>query len=150
MTLTYQLATRDDVPRIVELLADDALGKGREGADMAPYLAAFDQLQQETGNQLLVGVDAQGQVMATYQLTFISGLSRKAARRAQIEAIRVHASLRGQGYGADMVADAEARARQAGCSLMQLTTDKTRKRAQAFYESRGYTASHEGFKRLLG
>ena len=40
--------------------------------------------------------------------------------------------------------------RQAGCSLMQLTTDKTRKRAQAFYESRGYTASHEGFKRLLG
>lgn len=149
MTLTFRDATRADVPRIVALLADDALGQGRESTDIAPYLAAFDALQGEGGNHLIVGTDASGTVMATYQLTLISGLSRAAARRAQVEAIRVDAALRGQGLGAAMMADAETRARAAGCTLMQLTTDNTRTRARAFYERLGFTATHTGFKRNL-
>ncbi len=148
MPMTFRDATRADVPRIVEMLADDTLGATREGDDLAGYLAAFDALQSDGGNHLIVGeIDAQ--VMGTYQLTFISGLSLKASRRAQVESIRVDSSLRGQGYGARMLEDAEIRARAAGCSLMQLTTNKSRERAQAFYESIGFTASHIGFKRVL-
>lgn len=146
--LTFRLATRADVPAVVALLADDVLGRGRESAELAPYLAAFDAMQAEGGNQLIVG-EAGDQVLATYQLTVISGLSLSAARRAQIEAVRVDASLRGQGAGAALMADAEARARAAGASLMQLTSNASRTDAHRFYERLGYAPSHIGFKKPL-
>ena len=93
--------------------------------------------------------EAGDQVLATYQLTVISGLSLSAARRAQIEAVRVDASLRGQGAGAALMADAEARARAAGASLMQLTSNASRTDAHRFYERLGYAPSHIGFKKPL-
>ena len=146
--LTFRLATRADVTAVVALLADDVLGRGRESAELAPYLAAFDAMQAEGGNQLIVG-EAGDQVLATYQLTVISGLSLSAARRAQIEAVRVDASLRGQGAGAALMADAEARARAAGATLMQLTSNASRTDAHRFYERLGYAPSHIGFKKPL-
>lgn len=146
--MKFREATRDDVPRIVAMLSDDILGQGREGADPGVYLQAFDRMQEEANNLLIVG-EVDGVVAATYQLTFISGLSVRAARRAQIESIRVDAHLRGQGYGRKILDDAEARARAAGCTLLQLTTNATRSRARAFYERSGFTASHIGFKRDL-
>jgi len=148
MSLTFRTATRDDVPAIVALLTDDILGATRETDDLAPYLAAFDQLQNEGGNQVIIGVQ-NDEIVATYQLIFISGLSLRAARRAQVESIRVVARLRGQGLGQAMMDNADKRARAAGCSLMQFTTNKTRNRAQAFYERLGFTPSHVGYKRSL-
>jgi GNAT superfamily N-acetyltransferase len=42
-----------------------------------------------------------------------------------------------------------ARARERGCRLAQLTTDKRRTDAHRFYESLGFVASHEGMKLAL-
>ncbi|MGC9368994.1 MAG: GNAT family N-acetyltransferase [Paracoccaceae bacterium] len=148
MSVIFREARREDVPAIVAMLADDALGAAREGTDLAPYLAAFDAMKEEGGNHLIVG-EQDGRVVATYQLTFISGLSLRAARRAQIESVRVASDARGAGLGAEMMRDAEVRARAAGCGLLQLTTNKSRDRAHAFYERIGFTASHIGFKRSL-
>ena len=36
-----------------------------------------------------------------------------------------------------------------GCSLVQLTTDKSRTDAHRFYENLGFKASHEGYKLAL-
>lgn len=149
MTLSWRKAGREDVPAVVALLADDPLGAGRETDDMAKYYAAYDLMQSEGNNHLFVAEDAQGRVMATYQLTFISGLSRKASRRAIVESVRVASDARGQGLGAALMADAETRARAAGCSLIQLTSDKSRSDAHRFYERLGYEASHLGFKKPL-
>lgn len=146
--VTFRPATRDEVPAIVALLRDDTLGAAREAEDPAPYLAAFDRMAEEGANQIIAGV-ADGQVVACYQITFITGLSLHAARRAQVEGVRVAAHLRGQGIGATLMADAEARARAAGCALIQLTSNATRARARAFYERLGFTPSHIGFKRAL-
>jgi GNAT superfamily N-acetyltransferase len=44
---------------------------------------------------------------------------------------------------------AAQRARERGCTLIQLTSDKARVDAHRFYASLGYEASHEGFKLLL-
>lgn len=38
------------------------------------------------------------------------------------------------------------RARERGCGLMQLTSNKRRTAAHRFYERLGYARSHEGFK----
>ena len=146
--IRWREATRDDVATVVAMLADDVLGKGREQAGLDSYLAAFDAMQAEAGNRVIVGVGDDG-IVATYQITFISGLSLGAARRAQIESVRVAGSVRGQGVGAALVEDAEARARAAGCSLLQLTSNATRADALRFYEAQGFTPSHVGFKKVL-
>lgn len=146
--MIWREATRVDVPAVVALLADDVLGHGRESADLAPYLAAFDAMQEEGGNRLIVA-EQDGRVVACYQLTLISVLSLTAARRAQVEGVRVAADLRGRGLGAALMADAEARARAAGCQLIQLTTNATRTDAHRFYARLGFTPSHIGFKKPL-
>lgn len=146
--MIWREANRDDVAAVVALLADDALGKSRETDELSVYLSAFEDMQRETGNSLIVG-DQDGRVVACYQLCLISGLSISAARRAIIEGVRVASDLRGQGVGALLIADAEARARQGGCALIQLTTNAVRKDAQRFYERLGFTASHIGFKKPL-
>ncbi|PRY25407.1 acetyltransferase (GNAT) family protein [Aliiruegeria haliotis] len=148
MTLLWREALRYDVPVIVAMLADDVLGKAREDTDPDPYFAAFDAMRMEGGNHLIVG-ESEGRIVATYQLTFISGLSLKASRRAQVESVRVDGELRGQGIGVALMADAEARARDAGCSLIQLTSNASRDRAHDFYRGLGYEASHVGFKKVL-
>ncbi|HRO14368.1 MAG TPA: GNAT family N-acetyltransferase [Paracoccus sp. (in: a-proteobacteria)] len=147
MTL-FRPATRADIPAVVAMLADDILGAGREGAEMAPYLAAFDAMQDEGANHLIVGENG-GHIVACYQIVFISGLSLSGARRAEIEGVRVAAHLRGRGLGAALMADAEARARAAGCRLIQLTTNRMREDAHRFYARLGFTPSHIGFKKSL-
>ena len=146
--IRFRPAKRADVPEIVAMLADDMLGKGREVDDLSHYLDAFEAMERENNNMVYVG-EQDGRVVATYQLTIISGLSLSASRRAQIEAVRVDALLRGQGAGAALIADAEERARLAGAKLMQLTTNASRKDAHRFYERLGYAPSHIGYKKPL-
>jgi GNAT superfamily N-acetyltransferase len=82
-------------------------------------------------------------------LTILAGLSRGGGRRALVEAVRVSADLRSKGIGALMMAECEARARAAGATMIQLTTDRSREAAHRFYERLGYTASHLGMKKPL-
>lgn len=146
--IRFREATREDVAAVVALLADDDLGAARETGALSGNLAAYDAMRAEGTNLLIVGESA-GKIVATYQITFITGISLRATRRAEIEGVRVRGDLRGQGVGADLMADAEARARAAGCGLIQLTSNATRERARRFYERLGFTASHIGFKRDL-
>lgn len=148
MTVAFRLAHREDVAAIIALLQDDALGVTREGSALDVYVQAFDAMAQEGGNLLIVGA-MDVRIVATYQLTFITGLSLRAARRAQIESVRVASDLRGQGVGHLMVKDAVTRARAAGCSLMQLTMNKSRTDTARFYADLGFTPSHIGYKRNL-
>ncbi len=150
MRVTFRVATRDDVAAIIDLFRDDYLGQGRENPDdMAAYLIAFDGIENEPNNDIIVGEDEDGTIVATYQLTCIAGLALAATRRAQVEGVRVASHLRGQGIGEAMFQDVEARARAAGCGLVQLTMNQTRKDAHRFYERIGFVASHTGFKRPL-
>lgn len=148
MTVRFRPARREDVAAIVALLADDPLGAQRETAGAATYLAAYDRIAADPNARLIVG-EAAGRIVATYQLNFLHGLSLKGATRAQLEAVRVAADLRGRGTGALLVADAEARAKAGGARLLQLTTHKSRARAHAFYERLGFTATHIGYKREI-
>ena len=147
--MIFRNGTRADVPAIVALLADDPLGKGREGAAPEAYLAAFDEITANPTHQLIVAED-QGRIVACAQLTLLAGLSRGGARRGLVEAVRVAKGLRSQGIGAALMAECEARARAAGATVLQLTTDKSRVRAHTFYARLGFAASHIGMKKPLG
>jgi ribosomal protein S18 acetylase RimI-like enzyme len=83
---------------------------------------------------------------ACLQLTFIPGLTYSGGTRAQIEGVRVDTELRGAGIGRALIEHAVSISREKPCVLVQLTTDKRRDEAQAFYQTLGFTASHEGMK----
>jgi ribosomal protein S18 acetylase RimI-like enzyme len=144
--LRIRRATSDDVPAIVALLADDALGRARESAvDHERYEAAFDAIDSDPHQLLTVG-ELAGAVVATMQLTFIPGLSRRGAWRAQIEGVRVASTARGRQLGEQLVRWAVEQARARGCALLQLTSDNRRPDAHRFYQRLGFVASHTGFK----
>lgn len=148
MAVTFRPATEADLPALVAMLADDILGRARETEDMAPYRAAFAEIAADPRQHLIVAEEG-GRVVASCQLTILPGLSRRGARRALVEGVRVAADLRSTGIGAALMAEAEAMARAAGCSMIQLTTDRARSRAHAFYERLGYDQSHFGYKKSL-
>ena len=47
------------------------------------------------------------------------------------------------------MAECEVRARAAGCTIIQLTTDKSRHDAHRFYDRLGFETSHLGMKKPL-
>ena len=145
-------ATEADVPAVVGLLAADQLGASRDGVhddgDLAAYAAAFRRIDADPAH-LLVVAEKDGQIVGTFQLSFVPGLARRGALRAQIEAVRVAADQRGAGLGAAMMRWAIDEARRRGCALVQLTSDKERTEAHRFYAGLGFVASHEGMKLRL-
>jgi GNAT superfamily N-acetyltransferase len=147
----FRAAIRGELPAIVAMLADDALGATREKLASplpAEYYAAFDAIERDPNNELIVA-DLNGKAVGVLQLTYLPGISRLGSWRALIEGVRVDASMRSAGLGRKLIACAVERARSRGCRLVQLTSDKSRPDAIRFYESLGFVASHEGFKLAL-
>jgi GNAT superfamily N-acetyltransferase len=141
--LSFRRARREDLPRLLALLAHDTLGKNRKpaGASDLVYSAAFDLIDRDH-TQVLLGGELDGKVIAMLHLTFIPGLSRRGAWRANIEAVRVVSPLRGQGIGARLMDQARQIARERGCLLAQLTSDKQRQDAHRLNEQPGSIVSH--------
>jgi GNAT superfamily N-acetyltransferase len=141
-------ATRADIPAIVHLLADDPLGQKRERDEdplPAAYYEAFEQIDGDPRNQLVV-VEAYGEVVGTLQLTMLPYLTHQGGTRAQIEAVRVDKRYRSHGVGQVLFEWAIEQARQAGCRMVQLTTNAEREDAHRFYTRLGFVASHIGMK----
>jgi ribosomal protein S18 acetylase RimI-like enzyme len=152
MTLVFRQAIKEDVERIVEMLADDVLGKARERYTQplpASYLEAFQAIDADPNNELIVAVDGKGRVVGVQQVTFTPYLTHQGSWRATIEGVRTDSTVRGQGIGGQLIRYAIERAKERGCRLVQLTTDKQRPDALRFYEGLGFTPSHEGMKMKL-
>ncbi|MCU1372236.1 MAG: family N-acetyltransferase [Ilumatobacteraceae bacterium] len=148
MDPSFRRAQRADLPAIIALLHDDVLGASRERSDLAPYEAAFADIDADPRHLLVVGI-VDDEVVACLQATVLPCLTHGGRRRAQVEGVRVGARHRGAGIGADLLRWTFAWAQEQGCGVIQLTTDKARPDALRFYESLGFTATHEGMKRPL-
>jgi ribosomal protein S18 acetylase RimI-like enzyme len=148
----FRTATREDLPQIVRLLAEDPLGAQRERFEEPlpqAYLDAYERMSRQPGNRILVAVE-DGAVVGCVQLTIIAGLSRQGLTRAQLEGVRVAKDRRGSRLGEALMRHAIEVARAEGCGLVQLTTDRRREGAHRFYERLGFVASHLGMKLEIG
>jgi GNAT superfamily N-acetyltransferase len=149
--LTVREALLDDLPAIVAMLADDALGAARENPTTPlerAYLDGFAAIEADPNHQLLVG-SLGAEIVATLQVTFLPGLSHRGMWRGQVESVRVASAHRGKGLGAAIMAEAVARCRARGCGLVQLGTAISRTDAHRFYARLGFERSHYGFKMTL-
>jgi ribosomal protein S18 acetylase RimI-like enzyme len=149
--IAMRRATRDDLPALVALLADDALGSARESCTtpLPPcYDAAFDAIERDANQELMVAT-LEGRTVGTLQLTFTPSLSFRGGWRATVESVRVAAAERALGIGSQMLRWAIARANERGCRLVQLSSHKSRSDAIRFYQRLGFRATHEGMKLTL-
>lgn len=151
MSLVFRQAVNADLPSLVSLLANDLLGSHREDASLPLQQSYFDAMQAITNdpNNWLLVVEQGSQLVGMLQLTFIPYLTHKGSWRCLIEGVRIHEDFRGQGFGEQMFQYAIAQAKEKGCSIVQLTSDKQRPDALRFYEKLGFKATHEGFKLAL-
>lgn len=152
MNIKFRKAAKDDLTHIIKMLADDQLGSTREDSSMPikqRYLDAFEIIDTDPNNELIVlesDDPTNPAILGILQLTYIPYLTYKGSWRCLIEGVRVHQDFRGQGLGTQLFEWAIDRAKQRGCNIVQLTSNKTRSEAIRFYESLGFQASHEGFK----
>ena len=146
-SITIRRARRDDVGAIVGMLADDALGSGRERIEdplPSSYFRAFEAVERDPNIHLVVAQDGDGDVIGCLQLCILPGLSSQGASRALIEDVRVASHCRSRGIGEQLVQWAVKEARGRGCRLVELLTHNTRVDAQRFYERLGFARSHVG------
>lgn len=136
--MTPRKALIKDIPAIIQLIANDKLGKLRENyKDPLPkqYCEAFHNIATDPNQELVVIENGSQEVIGTLQLSFIQYLTYQGGIRAQIEAVRIHSDYRSLGLGQRIVEWAIDRAKENGVHLVHLTTDKKRPDALHFYEN---------------
>ena len=151
MELKYRSAEFEDLESLVALLSNDPLGGKREDASIPlnrGYIEAFEAIARDPNNELLV-VELEYSLVGMLQLTFVPYLTHIGSWRCLIEGVRIHSDYRGQGLGEQMFGHAIELAKNKGCTIVQLTSDKQRPDAIRFYEKLGFKATHEGFKLTL-
>lgn len=149
--LVVRRAIDSDLEALIDLLADDELGRNRElpARPLAKsYRDAFEEIAGDPNAELVV-LERDGEIAGTLQLNFMRGIALQGARRAQIEAVRIHSSWRGRKLGEFLIRWAIERARERGCHVVQLTTNLARRDAHRFYERLGFRATHAGMKLAL-
>ncbi len=142
-------ATRNDIDKIIEMIADDALGKTRENYQIPlpnEYIVAYENIVADKNQELIVVENEGSEIIGTFQLSFIQYMTYRGGIRAQIEAVRIRKDQRGLGIGKTMFEWAINRAKKRNAHLLQLTTDKKRLKAIKFYEDLGFKSTHEGMK----
>ena len=147
----FRRAKLGDLEDIIYLLADDELGKKREKLSVtipSNYLDAFMRIDADP-NQFLMVVESRDIIVGTCHLTLIPSLTFQGGLRMNVEAVRIASSYRGQGIGEWMINQVLLLARQEGCKIIQLTTNKERVDAKKFYEKLGFKSTHEGMKMYL-
>ena len=148
----FRKAVIEDLEAIVEMLADDELGQKRENFKIPlpeVYKNAFDKINNDESQELMVVVDKSNEVVGTMQISFIQYLTYQGGIRAQVEAVRIRKDQRGGGIGRAMIKWAIERAKENRAHVIQLTTDKKRPEAIEFYQKLGFKDSHEGMKMHL-
>jgi GNAT superfamily N-acetyltransferase len=139
-----EVAVRDAEPRDAPALAR-LLGE-------LGYPATADQVERRlerlgAADRLLVA-EAGGEVVGLAGL-HVSPSVEYDADAAQVSAIVVDESRRGEGIGRALMVALEAEARSRGCVLLFLTTAERRADAHAFYRALGYEETGRRFAKPL-
>ncbi|HUF53914.1 MAG TPA: GNAT family N-acetyltransferase [Dehalococcoidia bacterium] len=149
MPPVIRTATRDDLPRIVDLLAQLAPDvPDREDPSRIEIYAAALARTEAQGQRLLVSDDARS-ILGTLALVIVENLSHRGSPYAIIENVVVDEAARGRGHGEALIRAAIEQAREAGCYKISLTSNKRRTNAHRFYERLGFQRTHEAFRITL-
>jgi ribosomal protein S18 acetylase RimI-like enzyme len=139
-----KLALRDARPKDAEAIAAliGALGYEATAAEVRKRLAALA----KAGQQAIVA--EKGAVIGVLTTSMMNVLHRPQPV-GRISMLVVAEDVRGGGIGAALVAEAEKRLAAKGCGLVEVTSNRKRLRAHAFYEKLGYERTSYRFNKVL-
>ena len=140
-TVAIRDAHAGDLPVMRTLLAE--LGYVVDAQTLASRFAAFS----ARGERALVAEQA-GHVIGLATLHMTPVLHR-AGGVGRVTALVVTGSMRGTGAGAALMREAERIMTDAGCVLMEVTSNRKRIDAHRFYERLGYEATSFRFGKPL-
>jgi GNAT superfamily N-acetyltransferase len=144
-----RLATKDDIPRILELYEQLSIGTANAELNRSPtleeYRSVFTEFTRIPRHEILVA-EYNREVVGTIVFLIEPNLSHRALPWALVENVIVDEKYRRYGFGKLLMEYAINRAKEAGCYRVVLTSDKRRKEAHQFYRSLGFEASAEGFR----
>jgi ribosomal protein S18 acetylase RimI-like enzyme len=127
-----------DASEVVRLLA--LLGHLQPAVDAKTRLAAF----LDQGQHVLVAARAgsgAGAPLVGAVTLHITPVMHRAGPIGRLTAVIVDESVRGQGIGRALVAASEVLLFKRGCAMIEITSNKKRTDAHAFYEGLGYTGT---------
>ena len=143
------MATEEDITRILELYHQLAIYTSQAELRQSPSLddcrRVFAKICALPGHELLVAED-EGEVVGTMVLLIVPNLSHSALPWALVENLVVDQRYQRRGTGRLLMDYTIARAKEAGCFKVVLSSDKRRKEAHQFYRSLGFQASAHGFR----
>lgn len=140
-------ATQTDAAEVVRLLAQ--LGHEQPGGDPAARLESF--LGQ--GERVLVAGRAPatpGSPLVGVVTLHVTPVMHRPGPIGRLTAVVVDEGARGKGVGRALVAAAEAVLLARGCAMIEITSNRKRTDAHAFYERLGYTITSFRFAKQLG
>jgi GNAT superfamily N-acetyltransferase len=145
---TVRKATEADIPRILELYRQLDINPTHvkpPNPSLEDCQRSFTEMSNIPGYELLVAEDNDF-ILGTTVLVILPGLSHGASPFAVMEYVVVDEKHRRKGIGKLLMDYAIARAKEAGCYKIMLTSDKRREPAHEFYRSLGFEASAHGFR----
>jgi ribosomal protein S18 acetylase RimI-like enzyme len=138
--LVLRDARPGDAEAIAALIA--ALGYEASAADIRRRLAALA----KAGQQIVVAEKGKLVGVLTTSMMIVLHRPKPVGR---ISMLVVAEDQRGAGIGAALVGEAEKRLAAKGCGLLEVTSNRKRLRAHAFYEKLGYERTSYRFAKSL-
>jgi ribosomal protein S18 acetylase RimI-like enzyme len=140
-----KLVLRDARPKDAEAIAAliGSLGYEATPAEVKRRSAALA----KAGQQIIVAEQGALVGVLTTSMTIVLHRPKPVGR---ISMLVVAEAARGAGIGAALVAEAEKRLAAKGCGLVEVTSNRKRLRAHAFYEKLGYERTSYRFAKILG
>ena len=139
-----RVASRADLPEVLGLYAQPSLDNGQV-LSLPEAERIFERIAAYPDYQLRVAVH-DGRIVGTYALLIMDNLGHLGAPSGVIEAVAVDPAWQGRGVGKLMMQEALARCGERGCYKAALSSNLTRERAHAFYDSLDFERHGYSFK----
>jgi GNAT superfamily N-acetyltransferase len=140
--LTFRVATRQDLPRMLDLYARALDGKALAVADAERL---FERICSYPDYQLYL-CEHDGRLAGTFALLIMDNLGECGTPSGIVEDVVVEPEVQRHGVGRAMMEHAMAICRQKGCYKLMLSSNLRRTGAHAFYESLGFEKHGYSFR----
>lgn len=140
--LTFRVASRQDLPAILDLYARALDGRALPVAEAEKL---FERIRDYPDYQLYLA-EYDGRLAGTFALLIMDNLGECGTPSGIVEDVVVEPEFQRRGVGRAMMQHALALCRQKGCYKMMLSSNLARTAAHAFYESLGFEKHGYSFR----
>lgn len=137
-------AVKADLPEVLRLLAQPDMDDGTV-LSLANAERIFERMARYPDYRMHVAI-RDGRIVGSFALLIMDNLGHQGAPSGVIEDVMVDPSCQGRGIGRAMMQYALRLCGEKGCYKVALSSNLTRERAHAFYESLGFERHGYSFR----